>query len=253
MKVSLLSIVRALAGATIALAAHATWADPADYVKTPLFDPHEYEFETKYGTSKLPDGQGRISAMTGGLGYGVTSFWFTEGYVKFQKGPGDRTRYESAEWENRFLLTERGKSAIDAGLMLEIEVPREREEGYELRLGPLLQTRLGQLQLNSNFLLKRTVHAGADAGAQQTELHYQLQARYPVQADLAVGVQAFGEVGKWNHWSTRSQQNHRIGPAVFGKIALGGDESIHYDIAWLAGASKAAPNSTLRMQLEFDF
>ena len=229
------------------------WADPADYVKMPAIEYGERELETKYGTSKLADGEGRISAGTFGVGYGVTPFWFTEAYVKYQKTPNERTRFDAVEWENKFLLTETGKYPIDVGLFVELEVPRNRDEGFEFRFGPLLQTEFGRIQVNSNFFLKRQVRQMAGSDPQVTEFHYQLQAKYRLMREFEYGVQAFGELGKWNHWDSRDQQNHRIGPAIFGKIPLEGKQAIRYDAAWLFGVSKAAPDSTLRVQLEYEF
>ena len=228
-------------------------ADPADYVKTPTIDYGERELELKFGTSKLADGEGRLSAGTFGAGYGATPYWFTEAYVKYEKAPNERTRYDAVEWENKFLLTETGKYAVDLGLFVELEVPRDRAEGYEFRFGPLLQTEFGRVQLNSNFFLKRQVRVGADSDPQVTEFHYQLQAKYRLMREFEFGAQAFGELGQWNHWDSHDQQNHRMGPAVFGKLPLGEHQAIRYDAAWLVGVSKAAPDSTLRLQLEYEF
>jgi hypothetical protein len=183
----------------------------------------------------------------------MTEFWFTEAYVKYEKSPNERARYDAIEWENKFLLTETGKYPVDLGLFIELEVPRDRTEGFEFRFGPLLQTEFGPIQVNSNLFLKRQVRVGVGSDPQVTEFHYQLQAKYRLMREFEFGVQAFGELGKWNHWDSRDQQNHRIGPAIFGKIPLGDRQAIRYDAAWLVGASKAAPDSTLRVQLEYEF
>ena len=157
------------------------------------------------------------------------------------------------EWENKLLLTEIGKYPVDLGMFIELEVPRDRNEGYEFRFGPLLQSDFGLVQANANFFLKRQVRVGAGSDPQITEFHYQLQAKYRLMREFEFGVQSFGELGKWNHWDSHDMQNHRIGPAIFGKIPLGGKEAVRYDFAWLFGASKAAPDSTMRLQLEYEF
>ena len=231
----------------------AVWADPADYVKVPTIEYGERELEIKYGTSKFPDGEGRLSAGTFGFGYGVTPYWFTEAYVKYEKAPSERTRYDAIEWENKFLLTETGKYPVDLGIFVELEVPRNRDEGYEFRLGPLLQTDFGRVQVNTNLFLKRQVRTGAGSDPQVAEFNYQLQAKYRLMREFEFGAQAFGELGKWNHWDSSDKQNHRIGPAIFGKFPTRAKEAIQYDVAWLIGVSKAAPDSTLRLQLEYEF
>ena len=231
-----------------------TWADPADYVKLPAIEYGEREIETKYGTSKLSGGEGRESAGTFGFGYGVTPYWFTEAYLKYQKAPDEHTRFDAVEWENKFLLTETGKYPVDVGFFVELEIPRLRSEGYELRFGPLFQADAGNLQLNGNLFLKRQYRAEPEADNQHvTELHYQMQVKYRLRREFEFGVQALGELGKWDRWDATDKQNHRIGPAVFGKLPLGGRESIRYDMAWLVGASKTAQDSTLRIQLEYEF
>jgi hypothetical protein len=238
-----------------AACAISTWvhADPADYVKIPAIEYGEYELETKFGTSKLANGEGRVSAGTFGLGHGVTPNWFTEAYFKYQKLPGERTRYDAFEWENKFLLTETGKYPVDLGLFVELEVPRDRKEGYEFRFGPLLQSEFGRIQVNANFFLKRQVRVDPAGEPQETEFHFQMQTKYRLMREFEFGVQAFGELGKWRHWEPCKQQNHRIGPAIFGKIPMGGKEAFRYDLAWLVGANKASADSTMRLQMEYEF
>jgi hypothetical protein len=229
-------------------------ADPEDYVKVPTVEYGEREIEVKYGTSKLAQGEGRESAGTFGAGYGLTPYWFTEAYVKYKKEAGDRTRYDAFEWENRFQLTETGKYPVDVGLFTEVEVPRDRNEGYELRWGPMLQMESGMMQYNANLLFRSRFRGETDPDEPRfTELQYQAQAKYRLRREFEFGLQAFGELGRWDHWAPRDEQNHRIGPAAFGKLPLGGHQAIRYDVAWLFGASKAAPDSTFRAQLEYEF
>ena len=66
-------------------------------------------------------------------------------------------------------------------------------------------------------------------------------------------MQGLGEVGKWNSWDAKADQNNRYGPAVFGKFALENRRAIKYNAAWLVGNSNAAPNHTFRMQAEYEF
>jgi hypothetical protein len=224
-------------------------AGPADYVYTPTVEHGEKEIDFKAGTAK--QGQdSRESAASVGFGYGASEWWFTELYLKYKRESGAATRYDAVEWENKFQLTETGRYPIDVGLLLEMERPTDRAEGWEVRWGPLFQTELGRLQLNGNLLLQRSYRAEA-AGV--TEFQYQWQARYRWRPRLEFGLQGFGELGKWNDWAAREAQNHRAGPAVFGKLPLGNHQAITYNAAWLFGMSRAAPDHTFRVQIEFEF
>ncbi len=62
-----------------------------------------------------------------------------------------------------------------------------------------------------------------------------------------------GEVGKWNHWDDSNAQKHRVGSAIFGKLALCNHQAIKYNAACLFGACDGAENSTLNAQLEYEF
>jgi hypothetical protein len=44
-----------------------------------------------------------------------------------------------------------------------------------------------------------------------------------------------------------------VGPAIFGKIGLGGRDVVKYDTALLFKVSGVAPARTLRAQLEYEF
>jgi hypothetical protein len=228
------------------------FAGPADYVYTPAVEYGEREVDLKFGTARQKDGtHAQVTSL--GLGYGATEAWFTEIYLKRENEDSDKLTI--AEWENKFQLTETGKYPVDAGLITEFEAPvNNANEPYEFRFGPLFQTESGKLQLNGNVLFERKFGHHLDGDdAYITEIGYQWQAKYRWKPVLEFGVQGLGEMGKWNDWNKQNQQLHRIGPAVFGKFALGNRQAIKYNAALLFGASDAAPNHTFRMQVEYEF
>ncbi|MEP6656273.1 MAG: hypothetical protein ABJC33_03505 [Betaproteobacteria bacterium] len=224
-------------------------AGPADYVYTPNVEYGEREIDFKIGSAKS-SGEQRFSAGSLGFGYGISEKWFTEVYAKYEKGGGGSTRFDAFEWENRFQLTEPGHFPVDLGFVIELERPRVSAEGYEVRLGPLLQTDWDRWQLNFNVLVERHFRSEAQAA---TELGYQWQVRYLSRGNIDLGAQGFGEVGKWNHWHSSSEQNHRAGPALFGKWNLGGRHVLKYNAAFLFGLTSAAPDHTARAQIEYEF
>ncbi|MDO8412851.1 MAG: hypothetical protein Q7S51_03555 [Gallionellaceae bacterium] len=230
-----------------ALLAGPVVAGPADYVYTPIVEYGEREIDFKFGSAKSDGSSKQVSNL--GFGYGATEYWFTEIYVKRER-EGD-ARLTLVEWENKFQLTETGKYPVDMGMIVELESPvNNGAEPYEFKFGPLLQKEFGKVQLNTNLLLERKFGTG---GPHITELGYQLQAKYRWQPSFEFGMQALGEVGEWNDWDDGDNQNHRIGPAVFGKFDLGNRHKIKYNAAWLVGSTPAAPDHTFRMQAEYEF
>ncbi len=228
-------------------------AGPSDYVFVPSVEYGEREIDFKYGTAKDRDseGAGRTSAGSVGFGWGATQWWFTEAYLKYKKEPADKTKYDAWEWENKFQLTEPNRFFVDVGFITEFEAPRDRNEGYEFKFGPLFQLDTGALRWNANLLFER-VFRSKEEGPHVTEIGYKLQVKYPLRENFEIGAQAFGEMGKWNDWAPREEQSHRAGPAVFGKIKLEGRQAIKYNAAWLFGTD-AAPRNTFRLQAEYEF
>jgi hypothetical protein len=241
---------RLLAAAALGLPAVAL-AGPDDYIIGPAVEYGEREIDLHYGTEKFNDANVRESAGALGLGYGLKEWWFVEGYLKYHKEPAEKTKYDAFEIENRFQLTEQNQYPVDVGLVVEIEIPRERhEEGYELKFGPLFQWDTGPLRWNANLLFERHYH-GEEPG--QMEMGYQFQSRYDLSRDFGVGVQAFGDLGKWNHWAPHSEQEHVVGPAIFGRVKFAGRNQVKYNAAYLFKASDAAPDNRFRLQVEYEF
>lgn len=225
-------------------------AAPSDYVFTPIVEEGEREVDFKAGTSKFRDGT-RANKESLGFGYGATSWWFTELYAIWHKEPGERHGFDAWEWENKFQFTETGRYPVDVGFILEIERPKDRREGYEVKWGPLLQTDFGRdLQGNLNLLFEK--HVRTEVGA-KAELGYQWQLKYRWRPQFEFGAQGFGSLGPWNDWSPSSAQSHVAGPAIFGRIRVAERQAIKYNAAWLFGMGKGSPRHTLRMQAEYEF
>lgn len=230
----------------LVLTAPTVFAGSADYIYLPTVEYGEKEIDFKFGTAKQQNGE-RKQVSSLGFGYGVTEYWFTEVYFKHEREGSDTLTL--GEWENRFQLTETGKYPVDLGLVVEIEAPLNKNEAYEFKLAPLMQTEFGKVQLNGNLVLERTFGPGDHI----TELGYQWQTKYRWKPSFEFGLQGFGEVGKWDNWAPADEQEHRMGPAIFGKIGLGTKQAIKYNVALLFGTSEAAADHTFRMQIEYEF
>jgi hypothetical protein len=244
------------AGALAALCLHflslatAAHADPSDYIRTPIVQEGEREIDFKAGTAKNRDGT-RESAYSLGLGLGATNWWFTEFYGKWKKDPDKPSGFDAWEWENRFQLTDTGKYPVDIGLLLEIERPKDRSEGYEYRWGPLFQMDITpNVQGNLNVLVAKYIRSATPSKA---ELGYQWQLKRRWQPNFEYGLQGFGSVGPLSNWSPRNEQSHTLGPAIFGRVRTGQREFIKYNAAVLVGATNGSPRTTLRLQSEYEF
>jgi len=230
------------------------FAGPSEYVYQATVEAGEREIDFKAGTRNMKDKTANISATSIGFGYGVNEHWFTEIYLKYARLYGESMKFDAIEWENRFQLTETGKYPIEVGFLTEIERPQNRNEGYEVQWGPLFQTDIGRTQWNANFLFSRNYGASEPS---HTTAYYQIQGKYRLRQDFEFGVQGFGDLGKWDNWSSSQNQGHRFGPAIFGKIPLDNSQAFKYNAAYLIGKNavngQGIRGNTFRLQIEYEF
>ena len=242
-------LTAALLAATASLCLPSAHAGPSDYVYEPKVEYGEKEIDFKFGHARKRSPDDDVQSATSlGIGYGAKERWFTEFYMKWERTDGEGSHVDALEWENKFQLTETGEYPVDVGFITEIERPRNHDEGWEVRVGPLFQTEFGRLQANANLLFTHNYHAAEPA---PTQFGYQVQLKYRWKPEFEFGLQGFGDMGDWNHWSDASQQ--RFGPAVFGKIGVGVHQAIRYNAALLFGTTAAAPKQTFRLQVEYEF
>jgi len=114
----------------------------------------------------------------------------------------------------------------------------------------MFQTKWGKLQGNLHIFIQKHVRA---IETFDSELHWQMHIKYRDSAKLKWGAQAFGNVGQWDHWNPASQREFKVGPALFGKFKTGTQEAITWNAAVLVGTTLATPNTTLRLQTEYEF
>lgn len=243
------TILSLLPASLLLLAAHAV-AGPEDYMHTPVVEQGETEFGVKYGRLRSSASERQGSAVALGIGHTFTAWWSSEIYLLYDRSNIGSTSFDAFEWENTFQLTPTGRYTVEVGFLTELERPQDRSEGYELIFGPLFQKDFGALRGNLNILFTRQFDT---AEARSTEIGYQFQARYKLSDSFGAGMQAFGEMGKWNNWAARDAQSHRVGPAVFGSFALGEEHRLVYDAAILFETAGKRSDTTLRAAVSYEF
>jgi hypothetical protein len=223
---------------------------PADYIYSPRVEEGEREIDTKFGTQKPRNSEDSSQAGASiGFGYGVTSWWFTEIYGKYN-WDGNSSQFDAVEWENKFQLTETGKYFVDLGFLIELERPQNRSEGYEAKYGLLLQKDWNKWQANLNLLIQSRFTGSENQGS---FFGYQGQVKYRLKPELHLGAQLFSWLEQLNNLSTTQQQQTSVGPAIFGKFKLGRREALVYNIAFLLGTTPSSPKNTIRMQVEYEY
>lgn len=221
----------------------------ADTVHTLDFKRGERAVSINLGTLDPRSGS-RTSEGQFGISLGVTSHWRTKLTAEYERGGGEGTRLDAIEWENRFRLTPPDSGPVAVGWLTEIEWAKDRNDGYRIKFGPLLQAIHGKMQWNANLLFER--HLG-ESPSRETEFLYQWQAKYDWSKHFQFGLQGLGETGKWDDWASREEQSHRFGPAIFGELPLGKETAIKYSAAYIGDYSGSARSDGLKLQIEYGF
>lgn len=223
-------------------------AGVANKVYRPTVDQHETEIELRGGYSRLPDNSDEQAHVLD-LGYGVTSWWFTEAVYETEREVdpvGAVEEAEGVEWENVFRLTEPGQYFADFGWFLETAMPLgEADSGFAVETGPIVETQIGRF-LNTLDLLREETFGFAD---NEVEYSYRFQTQYLSGSAVEFGAQAFGQRVD----APGEKAEHIAGPAVFGQFQVGKGKKLKWDAAYLAGLNEYSEDSRIRWELEFEF
>ena len=230
------------------MASAAATADPGYYVVTAYDNEGVGSVDFRYWTVRFP-GAPAIIWPEAGLGYGVTSRWYTEVYASWVGSWDSGTKLSTLNWQNEYLLTQ-GQLPFDLAVHASYIRDQEYGGGYALEWGPVMQADIGRTQLNANVFFERGFNGASPA---QTQMKYQWQVKYRWKPALQFGTQGFGELGEWNHWAARDRQSHRAGPAIFGQLPLGNGRAIHYQAAYLVGTIFGQHGDMFSMRVQYTY
>lgn len=225
-------------------------ARAADYqVYSPNVVLGESEIEarafTSWGTSPATGVQKGLKLS---FAHSFTDRWATELYAEGEQEYGETLKLEGFEWENRFQFTPQGEYWATIGLLNENEIPRSRNDPYEIKFGPIFEKDFLRWTALLNLLATHQYGTNAEPGI---GLVYRVQLEYRWRRQFSPVVEAYGEpVGRIGNFGN---PRHQIGPGVTGQIPFGPGRSLRYGVVALFGASHAAAAGTLVLRLEYEF
>lgn len=226
-------------------------AGPADKIYMPSVSAGEFDTAVRGGYQQIDGGRNLYQGVFD-VGYGVNDRWASELAVHYDNANADydpgadehAAEVTSLEWENILLFTRRGHSWLDVGLYAALVYDTEAKD-WVVESGPLLQKRVGQEQFNLNFVFERTLQHNA-----HTEMLARAQWRHHVKGSLQYGLQSFATLGQLGSLGTADE--YTLGPALFGSARVGHGGRLKWNAAVLAGMNRAAPDLSLRFELEFE-
>jgi len=227
----------------LALSAH---ADPGYRLVPAYADDARNTIDYRTWTVSLSDTP-QMGWSGGGVGLGLTGRWYSELNSSFSGSNQAVARPKTLNWQNNFLVAQ-GPYDINVALHTNLASSPMGTDRNTLAFGPMLQTELGRIQLNTNLIFERPL--GLDAG-QPTQLKYQWQTQYRWRPALQFGLQGFGELGDWNHWADSGQQSHRWGPTLSGGWALTDNQRLEYQATYLRGKIYGLQGDVLSLRLQY--
>jgi hypothetical protein len=187
------------------------------------------------------------SAHDQSLDYGVTDWWRLSGVIKLENPLNDDFRIARTAVENIFVLRALSKEGgIGLGWFTSLEVSTDPATTNSSLFGPIVVLQRDKFSFSANPFFEKTFGRNRVEGI---ALNYGWNAKYQLNEGLAVGVEGFGLIENLGDPLPVSEQEHRIGPALFMTIKLANDLTITPDVGLFFGLTEATPNVTLKFNV----
>ena len=240
-----------VAAAAIALLACGFKPDSAfalDEIYTPIVEKGEIAVE--YSGSRTFDHHAEKNNAQGqsvSLEYAPTDRLVFELAGAYAKEPGNAIKLEDAEVQSRFQFFEQGEYWVDSGLLAAYHIARQNEQPDAVEVKLLLQKDTGNFTHMSNIGFEQHVghYSGGTGGP---DYSFSWNSRYRYNANFQPGIELQSGFGQGPKLGKFNEQEHYIGPAMFGEII----PHLKYQAAYLFGASDAAAQGSARFLLEYE-
>jgi len=239
-----------------ALAAALATLSPADAVSqtfdVKLLDVKQGSVELGFDNTLhagLPGSSANRSAHDQSIDYGLFDWWRLSGVLKVENPSDTDIRLGRVAVENLFVLKPVSKTRdadIGIGWFTAVEASADTATTNSVIFGPIVTFKLGALSFTGNPFLDQTFGRNRLEGI---ALSYGWQAKYELRGGLAIGVEGFGVVENLGNSLPWSEQEHRIGPAIFAEIELWPGVTITPDVGLLFGLTPATPDLTLKLNV----
>jgi hypothetical protein len=209
-----------------------------DTIYSPRVEQGEWEIEYvgRYFYDRESD-EHRQAQNKLALGYGPTSYWWTELYAEYEHTPASGGGWSAFEWENRFQLSEPGQYWADVGALVELERTHPGT-GKEVRVGLLLEKDIDETTLTVNWLVSR---AFVEQESSRWEQIYRAQWAWRLRPESQPLLQ----------WQS-DEHSAYAGPGISGRLRIAA-QHVGYHLTWLRRISGDILKNALRVQWEYEF
>lgn len=230
----------------LALALPAAPAYALDKIYSPNAVKGEVEVEYVGSTTFDSDhDKNNLQAHEFELEYGLTNRLMLELSGSFEKQPDESLTSSSIGFGGRYAFFEPGENWVDSGLLLTYGRATHRADADAIEAKLLLEKQTGQFLHRANIGIEQEVGSHRENGAERVLLW---NSRYRYAAQFEPGFEIQSDFGKARDHLSFNQQEHFVGPAIYGALT----PHLKYEAAYLFGVSDAAPSSAARVLLEYE-
>lgn len=180
-----------------------------------------------------------------GFEYGVTDWWQVELAGEIEKEYGDHNKLTNYKWENIFAPWKPGENWMDVGFYVELEKGAHHDDPDNFETKLLLEKDVGKFANTANLKLE---HEFGPNHETSWGSGVALQTKYRYDQAFEPGLEYYGDFGSFHDKLSFNDQSHQFGPVIEGKIG-----HVKYDTGALFGVSDAAPDATIKLNLEYEF
>ncbi len=220
----------------------------ADYLKlySPRVEKGELaaEVDLNYSKDHRAD-QDKYLSQVVAAEYGVTDWWQTELGAEIEKDNGSNDQLTNLKFENVFVPWKPGENFVDTGFYLELEKARHSGDPNNVEAKILLEKNIHNFVNTANIGASHEFGNNASSGWSPSVA---LRTKYRYDKAFEPGIEYYADFGNTKDSLSYSEQDHKIGPVIQGQIGR-----VKYDTGVLFGVSAAAPDTTAKLNLEYEF
>jgi hypothetical protein len=183
------------------------------------------------------------------LNYGLTAWWKIAALFKPETPIGEGSRLANVALENIFVLrpfAEGQRSGLGLGWYATLDVSTHADTTNVFTTGPILVAKADRLSFAANPFFEQTFGRNHVEGI---ALSYGWQAKYELGKQISVGIEGFGAIDDIGNSPSWSNQEHRIGPAIFTEVDLGRDFKVTPDLGVLFGLTRSTPDVAVKLNV----